>query len=138
VRRFKFIDHTGDMGVIVYGRSVSELFSHAAEAVFEIITTPSKILEAESRRISLEAGGLEALLVAWLNEFLYLFDTQQLLFRRFHIGHVDRQGLEATAWGEVYDVTRHPIKTAIKAVTFHRLRIQEQRGVWKTQIIFDL
>jgi SHS2 domain-containing protein len=46
--------------------------------------------------------------------------------------------LEATVWGEKYEEGRHPIKTLIKAVTFHQLQIEEENGNWKAQLIFDL
>jgi SHS2 domain-containing protein len=138
VKSFEFMDHTGDLGVIAYGETCADLFCHAAEAFFEIITEPENIRGHDSRNISLEARGLEDLLVTWLNEFLYLFDTKSLLYRRFEIHRIDDHQLEATAWGEAYHANRHPIKTLIKAVTFHQLRIWEEEGIWRAQIVFDL
>ncbi len=123
---------------MVYGRNLPELFLHAAQAFFQILTEPKKIRERESQEISLESHGPEELLVSWLNEFLYLFDTQGLLFRRFELRQLNGRHLEATAWGEGYEEGYHPIKTGIKAVTFHQLQIQQEKGIWKTQIIFDL
>ena len=138
MRRFRFVEHTGDVGVMVYGDSLAGLFTHAAEALFLVMTEPRKIREKESRDLSLKASGPEALLVTWLNEFLYLFDTQRLLFRHFDILRLDGLELEATARGEAYEEGRHPINTAIKAVTYHQLKISNEKGVWKTRIIFDL
>ena len=137
MRRFRFIDHTGDIGVVVYGRDLRELFVHAAQAFFQIITEPEKIREKKSEEISLDSNGSEELLVAWLNEFLFLFDTRGLLFRRFDLRQVNDNHLEATVWGEGYEQGRHPIKTVIKAVTYHQLEIKQEKGAWKTQIIFD-
>lgn len=138
VTKFRFIDHTGDAGVRVYGESLPALFGHAAEALFESMTEPGKISESESIPISVEASGLEELLVAWLNEFLFLFDTKGLLFRRFEIDSLTEHHLDAIARGETYDGARHPIKTPIKAVTYHGLQIWRNNRVWEAQIIFDL
>jgi len=138
VGKYHFINHTGDVGVVVYGKSLKELFQHAAESFFQILTEPENILGVDSRNISIQAGGLEELLVNWLNEFIYLFDTQSLLFRRFEIEQLNNHHLEAKAWGEKYVEGKHPIKTAIKAVTFHQLLVQKENDNWKTQIIFDL
>lgn len=137
-RRFRVFDHTGDVGVMVYGATLPELFAHAAEALFHIMTVPRSVRENEARRVSLEAGGLEVLLVAWLNEFLYLFDTESLLFKNFDVLRVDETSLDAIARGETYDPQRHRIHTTIKAVTHHQLRIRRERGVWKTRIVFDI
>jgi SHS2 domain-containing protein len=86
----------------------------------------------------LKSKGTEALLVSWLNEFLYLFDTGGLLFRHFEILSLDDRHLKATARGEAYEEGRHPINTLIKAVTYHQLEILKEKGAWKTRIIFDL
>lgn len=137
MRRFRFIDHTGDIGVVVYGRDLPELFRHAAQAFFQIITEPAKIQERESHKISLECNGREELLVTWLNEFLFLFETKGLLFSRFDLQIKNGQSLDAIVWGEEYAEGHHPIKTVIKAVTFHQLEIRQEKGIWKTQIIFD-
>ncbi len=137
-KKFRFIDHTADIGVVIFGESLPELFQHAAQSFFSVLTEVKNIHEGESRTFSLDAPGLEELLVSWLNEFLYLFETQGLLFSRFEIKKLSSEHLEATAWGEKYTAKKHPIKRIIKAVTFHQLTIQKQKGMWKTQIIFDL
>ncbi|HPD60632.1 MAG TPA: archease [Thermodesulfobacteriota bacterium] len=137
-KKFRFIDHTADVGVVVYGKNLIELFHNAAESFFSVLIDLKNIRETESRRFSLDAPGLEELLVSWLNEFLYLFETQGLLFSRFEIKNLSKKHLEATAWGEKYTAEKHPIKRIIKAVTFHQLSIQKQKGIWETQIIFDL
>ena len=138
MKKFHVIDHTGDTGVVVYGKSLPELFQNAAEGFFSILTEPETINEVLSRNFFLQAPGLEELLVTWLNEFLYLFDTKGLLFKRFAVEQLNNDHLVATVWGEEYEEGRHPIKTCIKAVTFHQLQIKENAGFWKTQIIFDL
>ena len=138
MRTYQFIDHTGDDGVVVEGETLEKLFQHAAESFFYVITEPENIEGTVQQSVSLRAPGLEELLVDWLSEFLYLFDTQGLLFGRFDITRLDEKHLEAKAWGEKYNEEKHPIKTTIKAVTFHQLRIENDEGMWRAQIIFDL
>jgi SHS2 domain-containing protein len=138
MRRFRFIDHTGDLGVVVRGNDLPQLFEHAAAAFFHVLTESRRIRPREAREILLEAPGLEELLVEWLGEFLYLFETEGLLFMTFEVHELDPHRIRAVARGETYEEGRHPIKTLIKAVTFHQLRIRQERGVWKAQIILDL
>jgi SHS2 domain-containing protein len=137
-KKFRFIDHTADIGVIIFGETLPELFQHAAKSFFSVLTELKNIHEKESRSFSLDAPGLEELLVSWLNEFLYLFETQGLLFSRFEIKNLSKEHLEANVWGEKYSAEKHPIKRIIKAVTFHQLTITEKNGFWQTQIIYDL
>jgi SHS2 domain-containing protein len=138
LRKFEFIDHTGDMGVRVFGETLSSLFQHAAEALFHIITDTETILEKDSRKISVQAHGLEGLLISWLNEFVYLFDIHGSLFKRFEVLDLHEHFIEAMAYGETMEEGRHPIYRTIKGVTYHQLQVTQAKGGWKAQIIFDL
>jgi len=136
--KFKFIDHTGDLGMVIFGKDPRELFVHAAEGFFYILTNPKKVRSNSTCEISLKANGMEELLVAWLNEFVYLFDTRRLLFSRFQVLALDDLSMKAVARGEPYEEGRHPIKRTIKEATYHQLRIHEEGGAWEAQVIFDL
>jgi SHS2 domain-containing protein len=137
-RQYEFVDHTGDIGVRVFGQTLPELFQQAAEALTFIITDPETIRIKETRKILLEAKTDEELLITWLNELVYLFDTEGLLFKAFEVLSVHDQHLEALAQGEIYVEGRHEIKTAVKAATYHQLKISHHQGLWTAQVIFDL
>jgi SHS2 domain-containing protein len=138
MRKFKFIDHTADIGIEVYGESLSLLFQHAAEGLLHIITVPERIREKESRDISVTANGVEELLVNWLNELIYLFETDGLLFRRFEILDLGDYFIQAVAFGEIFDEGHHPILRTIKATTYHQLHVTRGKAGWEARIIFDL
>lgn len=132
------MDHTGDLGVTVRGRSLPELFENAAKALFYVITDRRRVRRGVEERIGLEAPDLESLLVAWMGELLFLFDARGLLFRSFKVESLKTRSLEAKAWGEPYDEERHIIKTGVKAVTYHQIRIREERGLWNATLILDI
>ncbi|MBP1738621.1 MAG: hypothetical protein H6Q48_914 [Deltaproteobacteria bacterium] len=136
--RFEFVDHTGDLGVRVSGESLPRLFEQAAEALTFILTDPETIRIKKTRKLLLKAKTDEELLITWLNEFVYLFDTEGLLFKAFEVLSIHDHHLEALAQGEIYIEGRHPIKTAVKAATYHQLKISRHQGVWTAQVIFDL
>jgi len=138
MRKFEYLDHTGDLGIRAFGNSLTDLFRHAAEALFHVITDPETVRSAEARIITIEANSLDELMISWLNEFLYLFDTQGLLFRDFDFLSLNEKALEATARGEPYDERRHPIKTTVKSATYHQLQIRQRKSIWEVQVILDL
>jgi SHS2 domain-containing protein len=138
MEKFRFIDHTGDLGVEIYGRSRRSLFQHAGEAFAGIVTDRETIRPRETKRISLQADGIEELLVHWLNEFVFLFDTYGLLFSVFDITAIDDRHVKAAVHGEGYDEQRHPIKTTVKSATYHQLAVIRQGGLWQARVIFDL
>jgi len=136
--RFELVDHTGDIGVRVFGESLPGLFEQAAQALTFIFTDPATIQLKETRKLLLEAKTDEELLITWLNELVYLFDTEGLLYKTYNVLSVHDHRLEALAQGETYVEGRHPIKTTVKAATYHQLKIEKHQGVWTAQVIFDL
>jgi len=135
---FEFIDHTGDMGIRMFGKDPETVFEQAGKALFHVITDLDTIQPEENRKIALEADGWEPLLIAWLNEFIYLFDTQGMLFRDFEILSLDEHRIEAAAVGEAYERDRHPIKTTVKGATYHQLLMSRKGGIWVGEVILDI
>jgi SHS2 domain-containing protein len=137
-RKFRFLDHTADLGILVYGRNLEELFGNAGEAFFDIITDLRRVREDTEKTIRVESSSLEDLMVNWLGELLYLHDVDGLLFKSFSIDELNDGKMKARARGEAFQEERHVIKTEIKAVTYHQLQVKEERGGWMARIIFDV
>ncbi|MBW1824856.1 MAG: archease [Deltaproteobacteria bacterium] len=138
LKTFKIIDHTGDMGIIVYGEDLKELFFNASRAFFSLITNLNRIRSTVDHTIVLKGENLDELMVSWLGELLYLFDAKGMLFRKFDIEEVNKYGLKATVRGEPFQPERHVFKRGIKAVTYHQVKVEKKGGKWEGRIIFDL
>ena len=134
---FEFIDHTADVGIRVEAPTLEDLFETAGLAFTEVVTSAESLDCSVEQRFKLEEDNIETLLVSWLQELLYLLDTEELVFARFQVKLHDCS-LEATAWGEVFDPDRHMIKTEIKAVTYHQLEVAESDQGWQAQVILDI
>ena len=137
-RGFEIIDHTADVGIIAYGADVKELFSNAALALFSLITEPESIEEKLQRGLEISSEDRDSLLVEWLNELIYLFDAEHILFNKFEIEGLSRNQLKATCYGEKIDPSKHRIRTGIKAATYHMLEVDRDNNGYKAQIIFDV
>ena len=138
MRRFEFLDHTADIGVVVYGENLQALFENAGKAFFHLITDLRKVRPRTERRIEIGWESLERLMVDWLSELLYLHEVENFLFKEFIVESVGEQGLKAVAKGEPFQEGVHVIKTEVKAVTYHQIAVREENGNWRAQIIFDL
>ena len=138
MRRFRFLDHTGDLAVEVYGKNLPDLFENAGVALFHVVTDPSRVEEREQKEVSLTYEDLETLMVDWLGELLYFHDVERLLFRRFGVRIIGDGRFEGSARGEVFDEGRHVIRTEIKAVTFHQIEVREDKGRWRARVVLDL
>ena len=88
--------------------------------------------------MSVEAGDRDALLVAWLNELLYLYETQGLIGADCVIRSMTDMGLSAEVWGEAVDRARHMIVSHVKAVTYHQLYVGRTASGWEARVVVDV
>jgi len=137
-RPYETFEHTADIGLLARGRSAEELLVHAAEGLVNLIVDPEGLREETHLQVSLTAPDREALLVAWLNELLYLLDTQGFLPRRCRITRLSDTDLTAELVGEAVDPKRHSVRRMVKAATYHGLRVDHVDGQWEARVILDL
>jgi len=137
-RAFEIIDHVADVGIVAYGKDAKELFSNAALALFSLITEPESIEEKLQLDLEVSSEDMDSLLVEWLNELIYLFDVERILFSRFDIRSLTRNELDATCYGEGIDSMKHKIKLGVKAATYHMLKLEQNGDGYKAQIILDI
>lgn len=134
---YKIVEHTADVGIEAYGKSLEEAFENAAKGMFAIITNKSKIDSIISKKIEIEnEGDDELLLVDWLNELLYIHDVEGLVFGEFDVSIDDK--LVAYAYGEEYNRQKHGYGVEIKAVTYHMLEIKRDKKGVKIKVLFDI
>lgn len=143
MRKFNISDrHTvADIGLEIEGDSLAELFRAGAEGMLAIIlgdTTPGA--STKTIEINLIADSSEQLLVDWLSELLYYFDTDGLipLDYNFDIEKTDRFMLSGVVVFRIFDRDNETAEHEIKAVTYYKLRIEESGGRFSADVVFDL
>ena len=132
------IDHTADIGIVVHAPDLGTLFSRAAWAMFETLTNIQCVRPDDRLAVTVEAPDIEALMVRWLSELNFLHESRSRVFSRFDVLNVTQTTLSAQVYGEHIDPGRHTVHTEIKAVTYHRLRIEFNSGEYTARIIFDV
>ncbi|EFH88526.1 archease [Ktedonobacter racemifer] len=137
---YEVFEHTADVGLHAYGRDLPELFSHAAQGMESLMIALEQIKPTTMREVTVEAHDHLSLLIGWLDELIFLFDTQFLLVRDVEILDLTETRLQARVMGEAYDAQRHELASAIKAVTWHEAAItrDEASGSYQARIIFDI
>jgi SHS2 domain-containing protein len=141
MKEFEIIDHTADIGIVAYGKTKREVFINAAKGMFEIIAGENRDLKENFyAKIKLEAKSLEDLLIAWLNELLYISEVKLVILNKFKIKELSDGQITAEIGGTKINHLSVRIKREVKAVTYHRLEIKkdEGSGLWSAQVIFDI
>jgi SHS2 domain-containing protein len=106
----------------------------------DAISAVANVEPRVSEHISLESPELDLLLVDWLSELLFRFETSGLLVARatVELASTDVYRLGARVEGESLDPQRHPVKVLLKAVTYHALEVKEEPNGWRATVIFDI
>src|SRR5262245_30996217 len=73
------LEHTADVGVEIDATSLEELYAEAAIALADTLTPIERVGHQVERELQVEAADAELLLVDYLNELLFLFETEGLL-----------------------------------------------------------
>lgn len=136
-KEYEIFEHTADAGIIAYGKDITEAFANAAKGLFSLITSLEDIVEEESREVKIVSADRAGLLVDWLNELIFLFDTENTLYRRFDIQEMTENSLKAVIYGEKINPLKHEIKTGIKAATWHMLEIDGEKP-GRVRVLFDI
>jgi len=135
---FEILEHTADIGFRARGCTLAELFASAAEALVATAVPDGRIEPRERYALSASGEDLESLLVNWLGEVLYWLDGKRILLRRFVVHEISPQRIAAEAYGEPWDPARHSARVAVKAVTYHQLRVTQDEGGWLAEVFLDI
>lgn len=138
MRPFDVIDISGDAGIRAYGNTLEDLFRNAAMGMYSLITDTGGIEEKRDLFIEVKGHSLEGLLVSWLNELVFNFDTYYFIGKTVEITALHDNRLSAKLSGEDFDPERHERRLLIKAATYHQLSIEKKDSQWTANVIFDI
>jgi SHS2 domain-containing protein len=138
--QWKEFDHTADVGIEVYGKSLEDLFQTAGEAFAELTTDPRTIKTNKSQKIKIKEDELDFLFKEFFDELLFLLETKDLIFTKFSNWKiVEGKGLSVSAKGGVWDVDKHESRTEIKQTTYQMLKVKQiNDDLWYGKVLFDV
>lgn len=133
---FEVLEHTADIGLRLTGPTLNDVFTAAGEglATLEGSWFPGEGVESE---VVVRGRDVAALLVAWLDELLYLRDTEDVVFGGFAVDEIEDNALRARIRAgprgdRVLDTA------GVKAATYHRLRVDRANGGWVADVYLDV
>jgi SHS2 domain-containing protein len=135
---FEIFDVTADKGIRAWGEDPATVFEEAARALWSLMIVPAGVKAQRAVRVAVEASDSEALLVAWLNELLYLYETQWLIGADCRVLSWTETHLDAEVRGETVDRRRHTVVGHVKAATYHQLHLGQTAGRWEARVVVDV
>jgi SHS2 domain-containing protein len=138
IKNFETLNHTADIGIIAYGKDISEVFINAAKGFLSLVIDPKEVSNKETHDIEVAAADREALLLNWLNELIYLLGAKEVLLKDFKVIEITDLKLKVQASGEKIKKNKHHFMREVKAATYHKLKIEQTAEGWRAQVIFDI
>lgn len=130
---FEELSHTADWSVRVWADDLPSLFAEAARAMNALAGTVTTQGPRVKRRFESDGTDAESLLVAFLSELVYYQEQENLAFDAFEIQMNDEH---ISAYMEGVEI--HTVDKAIKAVTYHNLKVEETDHGYEVTIVFDV
>ena len=143
---FEILPHTADIKIRIYGKTLEELFCNALIGMFQSIGPRIQGCKVKNERVicdnlperhkvEVESPDIEALLVDFLSEALYLSDVHDEAYLGAEVEDISKTHVSATLHGikvQGFEVVE------IKAVTYHEMEVKNIDGIWQTNIVFDI
>jgi SHS2 domain-containing protein len=135
---YTFLSHTADVKFRAEGNSLEEMFVSAADALNLTIRGDIKILEQEEKIIDVKGSDLENLLYNFLEDFIFLLDSEDYLVSRIKEIKVDKDNfsLLATLTGDKGE--KYVFTNDVKAVTYNGMFAREENGKWICEVVLDV
>jgi SHS2 domain-containing protein len=135
--KFKFLEHTADLKFQAFGKSSEELFGNSALAMFSAMSD-KKIKPRIKKQIKVKGKDLESLLYLFLEELIFLLDSENFFLCRARKIKIDEKNfiLEAEVLGD--DSGKYEIKIDVKAVTYNEMFVKKIGNKWAAQVVLDV
>jgi SHS2 domain-containing protein len=121
---YETFDHTADVGLLVRGRDMEDLFVQAAAGLIALLFGAGPVQEE--------------LLVAWLEEILMAFELEGLAIAGVDGVRLGRGVVTGELAGEPFDAARHELCTHVKAVTYHDLVVRRSACGCEVRLVLDV
>ena len=133
--KFEIIDHTGDVGIIVYGSDFNEILKNSVFALSELVFPDTGFQADITETVQVEGATKEDLILNLLSLVVQRIDSDGVIF-------FDINSLSITAGSINAELKGMKIREGmsyeyvLKAVTYHDLEVNATKGY--ARIIFDI
>ncbi len=137
-RSITSFDHTADRGIIVHADSLPELFAGAAVGMFAGMYDLTGLQPDRHREVAVQGTEPETLLVAWLQELIFLFEVEDEVYVSADLHEVTETMARGSVHGRAIGPEITQIGAAVKAVAYHGLSLIQVAGGWEATLLFDV
>ena len=135
---YEYFDVEADVGVRAWGPGRADAFAQAALGVLALGVAPADVRERETRDVRAQATTLEDLLVAWVNECIYVHEVEGFAVHRVSVHRLGDDVVHGVLYGEDLEPGRHRVGTVVKAATHHQTAVTATPTGCEVRLIVDV
>jgi SHS2 domain-containing protein len=135
---FEQFEVEADVGIRAWGPTRADAFAQAALGVLSLVADPTTVSTGETREVRAQAESPETLLVAWIDECLYVHEIEAFVVSRVEVTSYSDNVVLGRLHGEPLDAERHRLGTVVKAATLHGVSVEVRDGRHEVRIIVDV
>ena len=129
---YEWVEHTAEVELHVAAESREAVFAEALAAFAELVSRDDRGERVE-HEVTAEAQDDATLLAAWLDELVFLAETEDFVPERLERLQLDGTRLRAVVAGH-----RGRPAHLVKAVTYHGLEVARNGDVWRARVVLDV
>ncbi|MBU1198296.1 MAG: archease [Nanoarchaeota archaeon] len=140
MKKYEYLDHTADLKIRAYGKTIEEAFVNTAIGGFDFLTDTKKVKKKIEKNISISANRIESLLYDFLEELLFMLDTDGLITAEIKDLKIQQEkekySLTCIALGDNYK--NYDVKGNIKSVTYSEMSIKKEKNGFIIEVVLDI
>lgn len=138
--KFEFLPHTADVKFRAWGETIEELFKNCANALF-VVLSQKKVRSKKKMSIRAEGNDLEGLMYNFLEDFLFLLDSENFIPGKVEDIQLDKENFKIIAKVSGDDANpkdRDYGISHVKAITYNEMEITHLPKMWSARIVLDV
>jgi SHS2 domain-containing protein len=150
--KYGFLDHTADIKIESFGKSLPESFSNLGLGIMSVLIDPAELGESVTqttdknifveKEIHIQSERISSLLYDFIDELLYFIDTEQLVVLNFNHMTIKRKNsdefeLICSIRGVMHNVAH---QSPFKSPTYNEmvLEMDDDTKKFRLQVVIDI
>jgi len=133
---YEYFEHTADIKFQASGKTIEEAFSEAALALKQIIAENINVKDKIKKEITIKGTDKESLLYNFLEEFLFLLDSEGFLLKDIKSIKIEGNNLKAKLTGD--KASNYKFTNDVKAITYNSMFVKKEKDKYVVQVVVDV
>ncbi len=139
---YKFLEDVAiaDVCIEATAKTAEKMFEQAGLATSAVMVQLKTLNAKTKKTFTLESEEIGKLLLEFLEELVYIKDTEGLLFSKYKLKITKNKlyKLKADCYGDNVNMDKQTLLADVKAVTLHMFEVKNENGKWLCRFVLDI